>query len=109
MDVYCTTCGEPWDHYHLKSHVVHETDLSAIDIERWKKLPVNDRLLPHYRAKFKAVGYEFSKTMMHVIRCPGCPKNAQPDPDRLRTKQLFEDIYGDDYDGIVITFNEHHL
>ena len=27
MDVLCTTCGEPWDVYHLRHDAIHETDL----------------------------------------------------------------------------------
>ena len=28
MDVHCTTCGEPWDVYHLRQDAIYETDLS---------------------------------------------------------------------------------
>ena len=38
MDVYCTTCGEPWDHNHLWQDAVHETNLDEQEIKVWKKL-----------------------------------------------------------------------
>ena len=29
MDVHCTTCGEPWDVYHLWHDAIFETGLSV--------------------------------------------------------------------------------
>ena len=109
MDVYCTTCGEPWDHFHLWQDAIHETGLSDQDIETWLKLPSNGRLTPYYRSAFTSAGYTFGKTMMNVTRCPACPPEATPDADKLQAKQLIEDMLGDDHDVIVATFNDHRL
>jgi len=109
MDVLCTTCGEPWDHFHLWQDAIHETGLSDQDTEAWSKLPTDGRLTPYHRAAFKAAGYEFGRTMMHVIRCPGCPVNARPDAEKLGLKHTIEDMLGDDIDGIAVTFNDHGL
>ena len=27
MDVHCSSCGEPWDVYHLRHEAIFETDL----------------------------------------------------------------------------------
>src|SRR6266540_3927582 len=35
MDVHCSTCGEPWDVYHLRHEAIFETDLSQAEAEAW--------------------------------------------------------------------------
>jgi hypothetical protein len=36
MDVHCTTCGEPWDVYHLRHDAIYETDLSHAALAAWR-------------------------------------------------------------------------
>ena len=67
MDVYCSTCGEPWDNSHLLDDAIYETGLSSDEADVWCQLPTRDRLAPCFRAEFKAAGYEFGATLMHVI------------------------------------------
>ena len=38
MDVHCTTCGEPWDVYHLRHDAIYETDLSHAEAKAWTQL-----------------------------------------------------------------------
>lgn len=109
MDVYCTTCGEPWDHNHLWQDAVHETNLDEQEIKVWSRLPLKERLTPHYRSAFQGAGYEFGRTLAHVVRCPGCLPGAKPEPGKLSAKLDLEDLLGDDIDGIVSTFNDHRL
>jgi len=109
MDVHCTTCGEPWDVYHLRHDAIFETDLTPEEAEAWTELSQAERLNSRYREKFKAVGYEFGASVMNVLRCPGCPKGAKPDPDKAAMKAGIVEILGDDEDGIAATFEDHGL
>ena len=45
MDVHCTTCGEPWDVYHLRHDAIYETDLSHAEAKAWTELSPHLRLL----------------------------------------------------------------
>ena len=78
MDVHCTTCGEPWDVYHLRHDAIYETDLSHAEAKAWTQLSPQVKLLDRYREKFEAIGYEFGGSILNVMRCPACPKDAKP-------------------------------
>ena len=109
MDVHCSTCGEPWDVYHLRHEAIFETTLSRAEAEAWIECSNEVRLLPRYREKFKAAGYEFGRTVVNVIRCPCCPKAAEPKQDRLNTKAGLERLFGEDEDGLAATFEDYNL
>ena len=109
MDVHCTTCGEPWDVYHLRHDAIFETDLTHAEAKAWTELSQELRLNQRYREKFRAAGYEFGGSVMNVVRCPACPKNAKPDPDKAMLKAGIVEILGDDEDGIAATFEDHRL
>lgn len=109
MDVHCTTCGEPWDTYHLWHDAIFETGLSQEEAEVWCSLPRAQKLTDRYREQFRAAGYEFGQSVINVIRCPGCPKDAKSDVERLKTKAALEELLGDDEDGLAATFEDHQL
>jgi hypothetical protein len=109
MDVHCTTCGEPWDVYHLRHEAIFETDLSHAEAKAWTELSPSLRLIQRYRDKFKAAGYEFGASVMNVVRCPACPKDAKPDSDKVAFKATIVEMLGDDEDGIASTLEEHGL
>jgi hypothetical protein len=109
MDVYCTTCSEPWDTHHLWHEAIHETDLSQEEADAWFALTPRDRLQPKYREAFCRAGWEFGRSVINVTRCPACPENARPDPERLATKASLEELLGEDEDGLASTFNDHRL
>lgn len=109
MDVHCTTCGEPWDVYHLWQDAIFETGLSVEEAEAWRSLPRPQKLSDRYRDEFRLVGWEFGQGVINVIRCPCCPKDAKPDPDRLQTKAALEDLMGDDEDGLAATYEDYQL
>jgi hypothetical protein len=44
MDVHCSTCGEPWDVYHLRHDAVFDTDLSEEEAQAWGSLSRKARL-----------------------------------------------------------------
>ena len=109
MDVHCTTCGEPWDVYHLRHEAIFETDLSPEEAEAWRCLSQAERLGSRYREKFKAAGWKFGQSVINVVRCPACPKNSQPDSGRIQTKAALEDLMGDDEDGLAATYEDYRL
>ena len=109
MDVHCTTCGEPWDVYHLRHDAIFETDLNHAEAKAWTELSQSLRLNVRYREKFRAAGFVFGASVLNVIRCPACPKDAKPDSDKAALKAGIEEILGDDEDGIVSAFEDHRL
>lgn len=109
MDVHCTTCGEPWDTYHLQHDTIHETDLTEAEIADWKRLPSSHRLLSVYREALLAVGYTFGRTMLNVVRCPACPADAKPDPATAYLKAELETMLADDEDGLAGEFENLRL
>jgi hypothetical protein len=109
MDVHCSTCGEPWDVYHLWHDAVFETSLTVDEAEAWRTLPRSQKLSSRYRAEFRAVGWEFGHSVINVIRCPCCPKDATPNAERVHIKAALEDVLGDHEDGLASTFEEHGL
>lgn len=109
MDVHCSMCGEPWDVFHLREDEIFDADLPEEEAAAWFDLPPAQKLNEHYRAKFRANGWEFGKTVVNVIRCPNCPKDAQPNPETLLVKATLEDVLLDDEDALAATFEDHHL
>ena len=109
MDVHCSACGEPWDVYHLRHDAIFETDLSHKEAEAWRSLPAKQRLLPPYRDKFKAAGWQFGASILDVMRCPCCPKDAKPNPDKAALKAGLVEILGDDEDGIAAAMEDFGL
>lgn len=109
MDVHCTTCGEPWDTYHLWQDAIFETGLPVEETEAWRTLPRSEKLSPRYRAEFAAVGWEFGEGVINVIRCPCCPAGSKPDPERLATKRALEQMLGSDEDGLAATYEDYRL
>jgi hypothetical protein len=109
MDVLCSSCGEPWDLYHLRHDAIFETDLDHTEAEAWRSLTPTQRLSPRYREKFKAAGYEFGGSINNVVRCPCCSKGTKPDPDKSVLKAALVDLLGDDEDGIAGTMEDFGL
>jgi hypothetical protein len=109
MDVHCSSCGEPWDVYHLWHDAIFETGLSVEEAEAWCSLPRAEKLAERFRNEFRAVGWEFGRTIINVVRCPACPKDAKPNSERAATKAALEELLGDDEDGLAATFENYHL
>jgi hypothetical protein len=109
MDVHCSTCGEPWDIYHLSHDAIFETGLSAEEAEAWRSLPRSQKLSDRYRQEFRDAGWEFGQSVINVIRCPACPKEAKPNLERIQTKAALEKLLGDDEDGLAATFEDFRL
>jgi hypothetical protein len=109
MDVHCSTCGEPWNVYHLWDDAVFETSLSRDEATAWKRLARADKLSDRYRREFRASGWEFGHSVINVVRCPACPTNAQPNPERLHTKAALEELLGDDEDALAAIYEDYRL
>jgi len=106
MDVHCSSCGEPWDAYHLRHDAIFETNLDPAEAETWRGLSPAERLSSCYRDKLKAAGYEFGASVYDVLHCPCCPKGAKPDPETVALKADVTAMLGDDEDGIASAFEE---
>jgi len=109
MDVHCTTCGEPWDTYHLWHEAVFDTTLAGEEAQAWRSLPQARKLSSRYRAEFRAVGWEFGRTMINVVHCPCCPRDAEAKPELLQAKAELEAMLEDDPDGLAATFEDLDL
>ena len=109
MDVHCSSCGEPWDVYHLRHDAIFETSLCHTEAKAWTELPPKLKLNDRYREKFKAIGFEFGGSVLDVMHCPACPKGAKPDPDRAAMKAGIVEILGNDEDGIAATMEDFGL
>jgi hypothetical protein len=109
MDVHCSSCGEPWDVYHLRHEAIFETDLDPSEAKLWRGLTRRERLSPRYREELRAAGYEFGASIFDVNHCPSCPQGATPDPDKAALKAGLVEILGDDEDGIVAMMEDFGL
>lgn len=109
MDVHCTTCGEPWDTHHLQHDAIYETSICYTEAKTWTQLSPRLKLNDRYRDKFKAIGFEFGRSVLNVLRCPACPKDAKADPDKAALKAGIVEILRDDEDGIAATMEDFGL
>ncbi len=109
MDVHCSTCKEPWDTYHLWHDALFDTALSHEEAKAWGSLPREMKLSERYREKFKSAGWEFGQSVINVVRCHACPKDATPDLEKVETKAALEELLVGDEDGLAATFEEHQL
>ena len=109
MDVHCSTCGEPWDTYHLWHDAIWDTGLPESEIRAWEKLPQSEKLTPKWRTQFEAAGYAFGRPVINVIRCPACPKDAKPDSAKMLIKAEIENLLAGDEDGLAATYEDHGL
>jgi hypothetical protein len=109
MDVHCTTCGEPWDAYHLQHDAIYETGLTTDQAKAWEGLTPKKRLSDHFRKQFAAAGYEFGPSLMVLLHCPTCPKGAKPDLTKAIIKAELANLLGDDADGIAAAFEDFGL
>ena len=109
MDVHCSSCGEPWDVYHLRHEAIFETHLDHAEAKAWGTLSPRLRLSRRYREKFRGAGWEFGASVLDVVRCPCCPKGLKPDPDKAAMKAGLIKILGDDEDGIAAMMEDFGL
>ncbi len=109
MDVHCSTCEEPWDTHHLWHDAIFETGLPVEVAKAWSCLPRPEKLSDRYRQELRSASWEFGQSVINVVRCPCCPKDALANPDRVQTKAALEELMGDDEDGLAATFEDYRL
>ena len=88
---------------------IWDTGLSEPEIRAWEKLPQSEKLAPKWRKEFEAARCVFGRTVINVIRCPACPKDAQPDAGKVQLKAEIEDLLAGDEDGLAATYEDHGL
>jgi len=67
------------------------------------------KLSERYRTEFRTAGWEFGKSVINVVHCPCCPEGAKPDPEKVQTKSLIEEMLDGDEDGLAATFEDYQL
>lgn len=106
MDVHCTTCGEPWDVYHLMHDAICDTGLSSDEIDAWRRLPSTQRLSHPVREQFLDAGWHFGRSLMNVTKCPACPAGAYPDQEKVTLKAEIESMLVGDDDGLAAQYED---
>lgn len=109
MDVHCSSCGEPWDVYHLRHDAIDDVAINEEEAEYWRKLSDQKRLSSHYRERFRVVGWEFGASILDVRRCPCCPKDAKLNQEKVALKRAIVEALGDDEDGITSIMEDFGL
>jgi hypothetical protein len=106
MEVHCTTCGEPWDTYHLTHEAICDTGIPMEEIVEWRKLPPEEKLASSVRQEFENAGWYFGRSLMNVTKCPACPPGALPDRDKLYMKAELEAMLAGDDDGLAAHYED---
>jgi hypothetical protein len=106
MDVFCSTCREPWDTHHLQQDEIFDLDLSDEEAVAWLDLPQQEKLSPFYRERFRKAGWEFGLTVLNVNRCPACPKDSKPNADKETIKLAIEEVLVDDPDALAVMLED---
>lgn len=112
MDVYCATCQEPWEHYHM----LHDEPWEAWDgiegspshrlIKKFKNGPKNE--IPKWlRDELAEKGWKFGRSIVTILECPCCGPNAAENDDAAQARKELrieaEALLGDDLDGLIST------
>jgi len=119
MDVYCATCREPWDSYHMRHDAVWELWDGGDDSESHVmcKSFLDDpkrTLTPQIREAFEYDGWVFGATIFTILECPCCDPNeihnGSPDKDEVERRKagmlIVEEGLVDDHDGLISTLND---
>lgn len=111
-DVYCATCREPWDTYHLIHDLIHEVEGDPAAARKW--VAENKGMLPQggVRESLALMGWEFGRTMVNVLKCPSCESKitaTHPDVGVSLAREALEDILGPDVDGLTNALQDHGL
>ena len=106
MDVHCSSCGEPWDTFHLWQDAIHDTSLDGEEAQSWRTLPRDEQLSSRYRALFERADWCFGDSILEVRHCPCCSELAKRDFKTSEIKSAIVELYGDDEDAIAAVFEE---
>jgi hypothetical protein len=109
MDVFCASCGESWDTYHLLYDEVWEWDLPQAIAHDFHRNPRFSGPADPARIAAKRAGWEFAgATPLAILRCPGCPKR-EPLPDakeRSAVTRLATQMLAGDEDGLIVELSD---
>lgn len=113
-DVFCATCREPFDSYHMRNDAIHDTDLGDTEFGRGiiKHLAISGKNPLTYlcvREAFARAGWKFTgNSLLAIVTCSCCKANAEqngePDKtevaDRTMRRAVLADVLGGDEDGL---------
>jgi hypothetical protein len=86
MHVHCSNCDKPWDIAYLWHDAIFETGLAVYEAEAWRTLSCCEKLTKRYRDEFRAAGFEFGETLIDVIKCSCCRKDAKLNQEFVQAK-----------------------
>jgi hypothetical protein len=109
-DIFCPTCREPWDAYHLRHDEVWDTDLSRHAAKVYSEGGCQP-FTKEVREALERAGWKFpagATSVLAFIGCPCCKENIEengpPDPgkqaDKIAMREALCEILGDDQDGL---------
>lgn len=107
-DVYCPTCGEPWDSHHLRFDAVWETDLPEYAVKAYSENGTKP-FTAELRSALERDGWAFpegTNSIFAFLRCPSCPKELKPPPEKAELRQAVAEMLGDDEDAIQTTLED---
>lgn len=113
MDIYCATCQEPWDHYHMLHDEPQEIwdgsdgSSSALLLEKWResdKTTIPDLM----RQDLALRGWKFGTCIVTILACPCCSEyETLDDADTIAVRKSLrleaESLLGGDLDGLIST------
>lgn len=123
MDIYCPTCGEPWDFNSLHEEAAERYGIpyyqydSGLDFGYKTKTLNPDYVSEDYQKVFSQVSKEFRVIGCKALKSFGpheyCKKtNANPETDRIfgltrsEASSALYDILGDDMDGAAAMLDD---
>ena len=106
-DVYCATCREPWDAYHMRHDAIWETDLPE-NIKKHVSEGGTTLNFPGVREALLKDGWKFGSSILAILECPCCKgqteegteEESEAIKDRKMKRMVLADILGDDEDGL---------
>jgi hypothetical protein len=104
MDVFCATCGEPWDSDHLRFDEVWEWDLPEEIAHDFIRNPRFSEPDDRVRLAAERAGWKFAgNSPMAIVCCPSCKGHtALTDAgDRIVKTKIAAHLLGDDKEGLI--------
>lgn len=117
MDIYCATCQEPWESFHMLSDAVWDIwdgwddSSSHLLVKRFLADPKKG-LGPMLREDMADKGWVFGKTVICILECPCCHGQTDEDPEGVKARKEamleVEELMAGDLDGIISSLSRRN-